>query len=238
PISAPVRIGIYRPWSSNMDEGWTRYVFDTFNVPYQTVRDRDLREGTLKNKFEVLILTSQRARDIIDGNAAGSLPHEFVGGIGTQGVANLKSFIEDGGSLICFDAACELPIKQFNLPIRNVLEGERPADFYCPGSIVAIDLDRTQPLARGISSSVNAYFINSSAFESNDPSVRVVARYARENLLRSGWLLGEEKLRSKIALAEVRLGKGRIVLFGFRPQHRGQTWATFPLIWNAIQPSG
>jgi hypothetical protein len=221
-----------------MDEGWTRYVLDTFNVPYQTVRDRDLRDGSLNNKYDVLIIASQRARDIIEGNAAGTFPSEFVGGIGTQGTTNLKSFVENGGSLICFDAACELAIKQFNLPIRNVLEGERPADFYCPGSIVGLEIDRTQPLGRGLPSTVNAYFINSSAFETSDSSVRVVARYARENLLRSGWLLGEEKLRNKIALAEVRLGKGRIVLFAFRPQHRGQTWATFPLIWNAIQPAG
>jgi hypothetical protein len=81
----------------------------------------------------------------------------------------------------------------------------------------------------------DAYFINSSAFEATDGDrVRVVARYTNENLLRSGWLRGEEKVKNKIALAEVPMGKGRVVLFGFRPQHRGQTWGTFPFMWNAI----
>jgi hypothetical protein len=102
---------------------------------------------------------------------------------------------------------------------------------------VAIDVNNTQPVARGLSRSTNAYFINSSAFESTDPSVKVVARYAKDNVLRSGWLLGEPRLKGQIALAEVSLGKGRIVLFAFRPQHRGQTWGTLRFIWNAIATS-
>ena len=142
--------------------------------------------------------------------------------------------MSDGGTLICFDASCELPIKQFNLPLRNVLEGLKSSEFYCPGSVLALEVERTQPLARGIGATADAYFINSSAFEATDSSVKVIARYARENVLRSGWLLGEAKLKGKIALAEVQLGKGRIILFAFRPQHRGQTWGTFPFIWTAL----
>jgi hypothetical protein len=97
-------------------------------------------------------------------------------------------------------------------------------------------VDNSQALARGLPRNVDAYFINSSAFESSDPKVRVIARYTKENLLRSGWLLGEDKLKGQIALAEASLGKGRIILFAFRPQHRGQTWGTLPFIWNALRP--
>jgi hypothetical protein len=218
-----------------MDEGWTRFVFDTFNVPYKSLRDADIRQGSLVKGFDVIILPSQRPAQIIDGNPAGNYPIEYTGGIAQNGVANLKSFVEQGGTLICFDASCELPIKQFKLPIRNALEGERNSDFFCPGSIVALELDRTDKLTRGLSSPLDAYFINSSAFEASDQTVRVAARYAKENLLRSGWLLGEQKLRGRIALAEVVFGKGQVVLFAFRPQHRGQTWGTFPLIWNALR---
>ncbi|MBA2646066.1 MAG: hypothetical protein H0U81_04625, partial [Pyrinomonadaceae bacterium] len=64
--------------------------------------------------------------------------------------------------------------------------------------------------------------------------VRVIARYAEKHVLRSGWLLGEKYLAGKAALVEVKFGKGRVVLFGFRPQHRAQTWGTFPFIFNAI----
>jgi len=234
PVSDPLRIGIYRGWTSNMDEGWTRFVFDTFNVPYKSVRDAEIRQGGLLNSFDVIVLPSQRAAQIIDGNPSANYPAEYTGGLTQNGVNNLKSFVEGGGTLVCFDASCELPIKQFKLPLRNVLEGERNSDFFGPGSIVALELDRTDPLVRGVSSPLDAYFINSSAFEATDPAVRVAARYSKENVLRSGWLLGEQKLRGRIALAAVSHGKGRVVLFAFRPQHRGQTWGTLPLIWNSL----
>jgi len=236
PVKNQVRVGIYKPSLSNMDEGWTRYVFDTFNVPYSSVRDTDVRQGGLHSKFDVLILPSQASAQILAGNAAGTVPAELTGGMSEAGVTNLKDFVNQGGMLVCFDNACDLAIKQFNLPVRNVLDGVRSSDFYCPGSILALDVDNKHPFAATMPPAIPAYFINSSAFAvtSEDANVRVVARYAKENVLRSGWLLGEDKLRGQIALAEVGVGKGRVVLFGFRPQHRGQAWGTLPLIWNVL----
>lgn len=146
------------------------------------------------------------------------------------------------------------------MPLKNVLETVKATDFYCPGSILALDIDTRQPLARGFDKSGIAYFINSSAFEiapekssisnlkseisnnanaldtdvSSAADVSVIARYASENTLLSGYLLGDKLIAGKAALVEVKLGRGRVVLFGFRPQHRGQTWATLGFIFNAI----
>ena len=235
PVKQPVRVGIYKGWTSNMDEGWTRYIFDTFNVPYTSVHDTDMRKGALSSKFDALIFTSQAATQIINGNGVGTMPQEYTGGITEAGVKNLKEFVNNGGMLICFDNACDMAIKEFNLPLKNTLEGVRSSEFYCPGSIVALDVDNKHPIASTLPSSVPAYFINSSAYTAAaDANVRVIARYAKDNVLLSGWLLGEDKLSGQIALAEVTVGKGRIVLFGFRPQHRGQAWATLPFIWNAL----
>ena len=152
------------------------------------------------------------------------------------GVEALRRFIEAGGTLVCFDASSELAIKQFKRPLRNVLEGLKSSEFYCPGSLLRLNVDTSAPLAHGFGHDVDAYFINSSAFETTGDGGRVhtIARYADKDVLRSGWLLGEKYLAGKIALAEVTMGQGRIVLFGFRPQHRGQTWGTFPFIWNAL----
>lgn len=234
PVAKPDRVGLYKSWVTNMDEGWTRFIFDTFNIPYESLKDAEIRAGQLGAKFDVIILPAQRSGAIVEGHAAGSYPPEFTGGIAKAGIGNLKSFVEDGGTLVCFDSACELPIEEFNLPIKNVLKGVRASDFFGPGSVVAIEVETSHVLAKSLMPTVDAYFINSSAFQGNDPRVRVVARYASERLLRSGWLLGESRLRGQIAMAEVSVGKGRVIVFGFRPQHRGQTWGTLPFIWNAI----
>ena len=233
-----VRLALYKSWTGSMDEGWTRYVFDIFNVPFQTLRDADVRAGNLRARHDVIVLPSMRLREIVEGRAKDTAPPEYTGGITEAGVENLRRFVEDGGTLVCFDAAAELAVKRFGLPLRNVLEGVKTSDFYGPGSILRLEVDTAHPLARGLSRDVDAYFINSSAFEVMNGAkadVRVVARYAGSDVLRSGWLLGEKLIAGKIALAEVRLGRGRVVLFAFRPQHRAQTWGTFPFIWNAIE---
>ena len=235
PVKQPVRVGIYKSWVSNMDEGWTRFVFDTFNVPYTSIVDTDFRQSSLNSKFDAIVLPSQSSVQMVNGHVAGTFPAEYTGGLAEAGLKNLKDFVNNGGMLICFDNACDLAIKQFSLPLRNALEGVKTSDFYCPGSIVALELDNKNPIAASLPATLPAYFINSSAFATTtDANVRVIARYAKENVLLSGWLLGEDKLRGQIALAEVGVGKGRIVLFGFRPQHRGQTWGTLPLIWNVL----
>ncbi|MCA1817776.1 MAG: peptidase M14 [Acidobacteria bacterium] len=237
---AGVRLGLYKSWTGSMDEGWTRYVFDTFNVRYDSVLDRDVRAGNLRARYDVIVLPSMRMREIVEGRARGTAPEEFTGGITEAGVENLRRFVEDGGTLVCFDASTELAIKRFKLPLRNVLEGVRSSEFYCPGSVLRLDVDTSNPLARGLQRDTDAYFINSSAFDvtGEDKTVRVVARYAPRDVLQSGWLLGEEYVAGKVALAEVSMGRGRVVLFGFRPQHRGQTWGTLPFVWNAIASGG
>jgi hypothetical protein len=235
-----VRLALYKSWTGSMDEGWTRYVFDTFNVKYDSLFDAGVRAGNLRAKYDVIVLPSMRLREIVEGRSKETAPAEFAGGITEAGVENLRCFVEEGGTLVCFDASTELAVKRFKLPLKNVLEGVRSSEFYCPGSILRLDVDTSSPLARGLARDTDAYFINSSAFDlvGDDKTVRVVARYAPQDTLRSGWLLGEKFVAGKIALAEVSLGKGRVVLFGFRPQHRGQAWGTLPFVWNAIASGG
>lgn len=244
PVKPGLRVGIYQnSRAGNMDEGWTRYVFDTFNVPFESVREAAVNDGSFRARFDAIVLPSEQSRAAPDADSAGD---ESARGINDRGLISLARFVEDGGTLICFDGSCGQLIRQWKLPLRNVLEGVRSSDFYCPGSILRIDVDASNPIARTMSKDTDAYFINSSAFELTNTSkpvfdapqtpwpTTVIARYAKENVLRSGWLRGADRIKDKIALAEVTMGKGRLVLFAFRPQHRGQTWGTFPFIWNAI----
>ncbi len=234
PLKTNPKIGLYKPFTSSMDEGWTRLVLDNFQIPFSSVSDKDFRAGNLN--YDAIILPADSENSIVKGLSTERYPAEFAGGIGEEGVENLKKFVENGGKLICFDDSCELVIKRFNLPLKNVLNGLKRSEFYNPGSVVKLEVDRASPLAKNLNAETAAYFINSSAFEIADENkVKSVARYAANNSLLSGWTLGEKYINGKTALAETSYGKGRIVLFAFRPQHRGQTFATFPFIFNALE---
>lgn len=239
PLKTGPKIGLYKPFISSMDEGWTRLVFDTFQIPFRSVMNEDIRGGRLSD-LDAVVLAADGENAIMNGLNANRYPPEFAGGLGEEGIAQLKRFVENGGKLICFDDSCSLVIKQFALPLRNVLAGLRRNEFYNPGSIVKLIVDNKDPLAKGMFRETPAYFTTSSAFEvlpadSSAGSVRIVARYADKDALLSGWMLGEKYINGKAALAEVSYGKGKIVLFAFRPQHRGQSWATFPFIFNALE---
>ncbi len=233
------RIGIYQSWSASMDEGWTRWVFDVNRIQYTSVHDRDVRAGNLNSRFDVLIIPDQRARQIANGLGPNS-PDSLQGGLGDDGAAALKAFVEEGGTILFFNSATAYGIDVLDLPVRNVLDSLKRSEFYAPGSLLAVEVNHNQRIAQGYTAPVPAvWFGNSPAFEATDSSrVRVVARYqAVGDPLLSGWLLGGEKLNGKAALVEVTVGKGRAVLFGFRPQYRGQSMATQSFIWDAIGQS-
>jgi hypothetical protein len=234
PLKTNPRIGMYKPYTSSMDEGWTRLVLDNFQIPFKSISDADFRNNNLN--FDAIILPADSENSILRGLSAERYPAEFAGGIGEQGAENLKKFVENGWKLICFDDSCGLVIKRFNLPVKNALQGLRRNEFYNPGSIVKLEVNKNHPLAAGLNEETAAYFINSSAFEiADEGKIKTVARYAAKDSLLSGWTLGEKYMNGKTALAETEYGKGKIILFAFRPQHRGQTFATFPFIFNALE---
>lgn len=234
PLRTAPRIGLYKGAAGSMDEGWTRLVFDNHGIAYRSLTDKEMRAGDLP--YDTIVLPADSENTIVRGLSAERYPAEIAGGIGEEGVASLKRFVENGGTLVCFDDSCELVIKRFGLPMKNAVSGLKRNEFYNPGSIVRLTVDRRARLARGIASESAAYFITSSAFEITDPkTVASVAKYAEKDALLSGWMLGEKLINGKTALAETAFGKGRIVLFAFRPQHRGQTYATFPFVFNALE---
>jgi hypothetical protein len=242
PVSTPVyraRVGLYRPWTDASDEGWTRWLLEQYHFPFTTLSDAEVRAGNLRAAFDVIILPSIAAKRLIEGNATGSLPDEYVGGLGEPGVAALKAFVEAGGTLVCLDSSAELAIDALKLPVKNVVQGLPAEQFFCPGSVVRLDLDASQPPGFGMLEKNAAFFSFSSAYDvGTAPGVRVVARYGAKDLLLSGWLEGEQAIAGKAAVVEARAGLGRVVLIGFRAQHRGQSHATFRLLFNAILTGG
>jgi hypothetical protein len=225
------RVGLYQSFVPSMDEGWTRFVFETHaDLDYVTLHDPDVRRGGLFDRFDVLVLADQKPQDILNGHAPGALPEEYCGGLGQAGVAALHSFVTEGGTLVALNGSTAFAIQQLSLPVENALgEGK---DFSAPGSILRVSVDGSIPLGQGLDNPSMVWFEDSPAFVVK--SGHVVARYADEDPLLSGWLQGAEQLKGRAALVDVPLGRGHVVLFGFRPQYRAQSWATIPALLNAI----
>lgn len=273
------KIGLYKSSIPAMDEGWTRWIFrpctenepignaeirsgnfDQKAPPFGGLAPKLIVEKKLDPKYKTIIFPDQSPNQILNGYPKGSMPDEYTGGVGKEGVENLKKFVEAGGTLVFLNRSSQFAIEQFDLPIRDVTRGLSRKDFYIPGSILRTELDTTHPIAKGMPQQSIAWFENSPVFEileqtgdkrqetrenaqspvSSLPSlvssIRVIATYPKnsKDILLSGWALGAEKIAGKAALVEVSVGKGKIILFGFRPQYRGQSLATFPLLFNAI----
>ncbi|HYO99184.1 MAG TPA: M14 family metallopeptidase [Pyrinomonadaceae bacterium] len=240
PPASRARLGLYKSHIASMDEGWTRWVIEhEFALPYSSLEDAEARRGNLRAKFDAIIIPDQSPRALMEGHRKGTMPDELTGGLGAEGVRALAEFVEAGGTLICLNRASDFAINQFKLPLRNATAGLKETEFYVPGSILRTELDTTHPVAAGMPRESIAWAEDSPVFELSDAKesarVRVVARYpATADPLLSGWLLGAERIKGKAALVEITQGKGRIYLFGFRPQYRAQSLATYPLLFNAI----
>jgi hypothetical protein len=246
------RIALYHPHIANMDAGWTQWLLDYYRVPHKLLANQDIRRGELRANHDVIILASQPLNGILHGARLGERGNagrggepaplqrpEYTGGLGINGVLELERFVRDGGTLITFDHACDLPVQLFGLPVRNVIT---TSNYNNPGSVIRITLDGKHPIGAGMAEEAYAYSTGGQAwditldpnFNKGERATRVIARYAAKDVLASGWLSGEKTVAGKPILIEARHGKGRVVLFGFRPQFRGQTFGTFKLIFNAM----
>jgi hypothetical protein len=232
--AAAPRIAVYKSWREPMPEGWTRWVLDQHRIPFDTLHDADIQGGAL-DRYDVLLFEDQSAAAITRGFSAGQLPPEYVGGLGESGVEAVKHFVESGGRIITVAAATDFAITAFELGVTNAVRGLESTEFYIPGSILRVDLQSGNQLADGVpSQSIAWYWRSSRAFNVDDERVSVVANYGGGDPLLSGWVLGHEQVAGKPALLEATIGSGSVVMFGYPPNYRGQTIATWPLLFNAL----
>jgi hypothetical protein len=237
PIRAP-RVGLYQPWTANMDEGWTRWVLEQYEFAPVTLHNADVKAGKLRDRFDVIVLADQQARDIVEGQNARAIRPEYRGGIGDEGLQALKAFVADGGTLVMLGASTDLAIQKWPVPVRNLKRGLTRDQHFAPGTILRVQVDVASAIGRGMPADTFGFYINSPFFELTEgfasQRTTVVARYPNTDLVASGWLKGEEYMAGRAAVVQVDLDPGRLVLFGLRPQHRAQTHATFPLLFNAL----
>lgn len=231
------RVGLYRPWGSNMDEGWTRWLLEQYRFDPVSLYNADVRKGRLKARFDTIVLPDMRGREsLLKGLAEGDVPPEYVGGIGEEGVLELRRFVEEGGTLVALNNAADALIDTFLLPVNNVVKGVDSDTFFCAGALLQVSLGQPSRATVGMAADPVVMFSSGPVFEPRRGfKGNILASYAPEgNPLRSGVLLHPEAIHGKAAALELEFGKGRIFLYGFRPQWRGQSHGTYKLLFNVL----
>jgi len=249
PVST-LKIAMYqRYWGGNMDEGWTRWLLEQYDFPYTTVKDEEVRSGL--EAYNILILpsdatpfiTGEELEEYYEERFKGrrtlpKLPPEYKSGIGEEGVEKINEFIEEGGTVITLNESIGFASEKLNIPVMNPLKDLKPNQFHCPGSTIHVNIDNKHTLGYGMPSEGLLLLRGSRALAvkgtHDNQDYTAVVTYPEENMLQSGWLIGEEHLSRKAALIDAKKGKGRVIMYGFQPQARALTDATFKLFFNAL----
>ncbi len=245
-LKAP-RLGMYKRYAGgNMDEGWTNWLLQDFEFAFTSIFNKDMKASSLTKKYDVIIIPDDSVDAIIEGRGRrrggeqsdADVPKEYRGGIGDEGVKNLKTFVKNGGTLITFNGSYEFAKELFKLPIENTLEGIPTKEFWCPGSTLNIAVDNSHPIAYGMPQNTTTLFrrspsIRVSAIEGG-ANVAIPARYHEQNLLQSGWLIGEKHLSNKPVVIEFQVEKGKVIILAAPVQFRAQMHGTFKFLFNSI----
>jgi len=231
------RIGLYRPWAPSIDEGWTRWILENYGFEPKSLYNADIRSANLKSRYDIVVLPDMSTKQLVTGYTVGIVPGQYVGGVGEDGLAHLREFVRAGGTLVAFNRTASALIPLMSLPVQNVIEGAKSDKFFCSGALLRVETEHPElPANYGVSESPVVMFQAGPAFQAL-PGFHgaVLARYPKQtNPLESGLLLHPEAIEGKIAALELAYGKGRIVLFGFKPQFRGQSHATYKYMFNEL----
>ena len=241
------RIGLFRPWSGSMDEGWTRWVLEQYGFEYVALRPADFK-SPLTGKVDVVILADD-ARLPLEGagggrgggrGGGGQVRPEYADRLSAADLASFEQFVRGGGTVVCLNSASTFAIQQFKLPVKNVVQGLRPEEFFLHGTIVGVTVDPASQVMAGMAAKSAVFADGSPVFETQDGfKGTVLATYQDSGSpLLSGYLIGEKYLNGKAAALDVHLDNGHVVLLGFRPEWRGQPFGTFKVIFNAALSAG
>lgn len=256
------KVGLYKSWRASMDAGWISLVLDRFEFPYKQLENAEIIAGELIDRYDVIILPDMRANTIVTGMPKMSTLPDFVGGITSEGLDNLKEFVKKGGVLICNEASVDFAIKEFKIPIVSVIKGLKPTDFNCPGSILKMNYNTSHKGAFGMPENGSAWVSGAAAYKMVPDTIRnnasktppasdkkgkpnyklvekemkykVIASFPDESLLLSGMIHGEDKVKKHATVLEVPVEKGSLILLGFNFHNRAQAYSTFKLLFNNL----
>jgi hypothetical protein len=251
------RIALLHSWRNTQDEGWARYTLERMGIPYTYLGEDKLRAAPrLRERFDVVLFPSQGAnagaKQILGGvdPKFSPLPYtrtaefpthgypdstsDMTGGMGYEGLAALRDFVAAGGTLITLGSASTVPVE---LGLVREVSLATTRTLFVPGSIVRGRVAQTRnPIVYGYDASVPLYHRFGPYFSVPDRlKGNIVMQYAKQDsVFMSGLVQSPGELAEKPAIVAMPTGKGTIVLFGFNPLHRHQSFGNFGLVWNAI----
>lgn len=225
------RAGIFKSSVPSMDEGWTRWICEKLGFNFTSIDSGDFTE-TLGTRARIIVFPDQSPQQIAEGYRKDAMPPQYAGGIGRSEA--LKDFVANGGTAVFLNHSTEYAVDLFGLKIKNVVKGLPNREYYSPGSILNARLDTKHELGLGLPEEIHIWSEGSPAWDVPEGAGTVVVRYPDQGILASGWLLGEKYLAGKAALVDVTVGKGHVILFGMRPQYRGQSYQTLKLLFNSF----
>ena len=251
------RIALVETWFHDMDAGWTRYILDTYHIPFEVMRPGDFENTDLAKKYDVILFPSNTRDILMSGKQkrggsyySSSYPPEYVKGIGKKGMEKLMEYLDRGGLIVSWGRSTELfsgtlainrgkeDKEEFNLPFENLSEQLKKDGFYCPGAMLRIKLTVGHPLTWGMREEAGGLFRRGTAFRTSLPRFdmdrRVIAKFPEKDILLSGYIEKEKVVSDRNAMIWMRKGEGQLVLFGFNPQFRAATAGTYKLLFNAL----
>ena len=256
PMNLP-RIGLVETYFHDMDAGWTRFIFDTYNVPFKVIRPGEFKDLNVAKNFDVVIFPNSRKSILMDGKYKSGddyyvtdYPPEYTKGMGKKGFQNLLTFIEDGGIILSWGASTELfmgtlkneksndEIEEYQLPVRNISKSLSKEGLYLPGSFTRMLLTKDHPITLGMEEEIGVFYRGTPVFQTSVPSLdldrRVIGKFPEDEILMSGYSEKEKLIGNKTGLVWLKKGKGQLVLFAFNPQFRASTNVSYKLLFNSI----
>ena len=256
PISLP-RIGLIETYFHDMDAGWTRFIFDTYNLPYKVIRPGDLKDITISKNFDVIIFPDSRKSVLMDGKYKSGedyyvtdYPPEYAKGMGKKGFQKILTFIDDGGIILSWGASTELfmgtlqnekskdVIEEYQLPVKDISEDLTKKGLYIPGSFARMVLTKDHPITLGMQEEIGVFYRGTPVFETSVPSLdldrRVIGKFPEDEILLSGYSENEKLVSNKTGLVWLKKGKGQLVMFAFNPQFRASTNISYKLLFNSL----
>jgi hypothetical protein len=249
-------IALIESFHHDMDAGWTRYIFDQYHIPYEVIHPGEVKDKELP-EYDVVVFPDEHKSVLMEGEykrnghyTMSHYPPDYTKGMDEEGLQQLMEFVNEGGKIVGWGQSTELFMgkqsiknnegekENFKLPIDNEASEIKENGFYCPGSLVKLNLEDNQVFTWGMPEKTGVFYRGEPVFSTSIPVFdmdrRVLGSFPEKNLLLSGYAEKEKQVGGKPAMVWVRKGKGELILFSFNPQFRASTQATYKLIFNSL----